>query len=246
MTIQPSSILKTLVLAGLVLQPLTAGAQGSRTSTSTPRPAPAPAPRTTVPSTPAPAPATTPATTSPAAPSPTAAARIGGAVATSYTPSESEYRLGAGDKLRIEVYREAQLSQALQIRPDGKITLPLVGDIAAAGRTPLELRDAVAAALREYVTNPVVTVIVQEATANKIFIIGEVATPGEQVLIGPMTALQALAQAGGLKEFAKANDIHVLRKTGNTTRTLKFDYKGALKGKVDPMPLQPGDTIVVP
>jgi polysaccharide export outer membrane protein len=233
MTIQPSSILKTLVLAGLVLQPLTAGAQGTRT------PAPRPVtPRTTTPAaTPAPAPA----------PAPTTIARTTGAVATTYTPSENDYRLGAGDKLRIEVYKEAQLSQALQVRPDGKITLPLVGDITAAGRTPLELRDSITSALREYVTNPVVTVIVQEATANKIYVIGEVATPGEQMLVGPMTALQALAQAGGLKEFAKANDIHVLRKSSSgVTRTIKFDYKGALKGKVDPMPLQPGDTIVVP
>ena len=209
MTIQPSSILRTLVLAGLVLQPLAAAAQ---------------TPRTTAP-----------------------AARAEAAVVTTHTPSEGDYRLGAGDKLRIEVYKEAQLSQALQVRPDGKITLPLVGDIAAAGHTPLELRDSITTALREYVTNPVVTVIVQEATANKIFVIGEVASPGEQVLQGPTTALQALAQAGGLKEFAKANDIHVLRKSNTgLTRTIKFDYKGALKGKVDPMPLQPGDTVVVP
>jgi len=229
MTIQPSSILATLVLAGLVLQPFSAGAQGTRTTA--PRPGP------TTASTPAPAPAPAPATI----------ARTTGAVATAYTPSENDYRLGAGDKLRIEVYKEAQLSQALQVRPDGKITLPLVGDITASGRTPIELRDSITSALREYVTNPVVTVIVQEATANKIFVIGEVATPGEQVLVGPMTALQALAQAGGLKEFAKAGDIHILRKSSSgLTKTIDFDYKGALKGKVDPMPLQPGDTIVVP
>jgi polysaccharide export outer membrane protein len=240
MTIQPRSCLNTLVLAALVLQPLAARAQGARTNaqppaavTAAPRPAPAPAP----------APAT-PATTTPAAPAP--ANRTAAAISTPSSVSETDYRLGPGDKLRVEVYREPQLSQSLQIRPDGKITLPLIGDVAAANSTPIELRDRIASSLRDYVTNPVVTVIVQEATANKIYIIGEVANPGEMVLSGPMTALQALAQAGGLKEFAKSGDIRILRKSGNSTRTINFDYKGALKGKADPMPLQPGDTLIVP
>lgn len=163
------------------------------------------------------------------------------------TWTEQEYRLGAGDKLRVEVYREPQLSQSLQVRPDGKITLPLVGDIPATGRTAIELRDAVSTALKEYVTNPVVTVIVTDALAAQVYVIGEVASPGAQVMQGPMTILQALAQAGGLKEFADRGDIRVLRKDPNgSTRTLPFDYKNALRGRVEPMPLQPGDTVVVP
>jgi polysaccharide biosynthesis/export protein len=161
--------------------------------------------------------------------------------------TQQEYRLGPGDKLRIEVYREAQLSQALQVRPDGKITLPLVGDITAAGTTSLELRDTLTNALKEYVTNPVVTVIVTDAIAAQVYVIGEVSNPGAQVMQGPMTVLQALAQAGGLKEFAKKGDIRVLRKAaaGRTT-TLNFNYKDAINGQADPMPLQPGDTVVVP
>ena len=161
--------------------------------------------------------------------------------------ANEEYRLGPGDKLRVEVYKDAQLSQSLQVRPDGKITLPLVGDVAAAGKTSLELRDALASSLKEYVTNPVVTVIVVEATAAQVYVIGEVANPGTLVMQGPMTVLQALAQVGGLREFADRNDIRILRKgTTGAVRTIDFDYKRALKGETEPMYLQPGDTIVVP
>src|SRR5207237_3216759 len=86
-------------------------------------------------------------------------------------PATDDYRLGPGDKLRIEVYKDAQLSQSVQVRPDGKITLPLVGDIEATGKTPLELRDAVTKALKEYMTNPVATVIVVEASAAIAYVI---------------------------------------------------------------------------
>jgi polysaccharide export outer membrane protein len=175
-----------------------------------------------------------------------AAARAATAAATVRPWNEQEYRLGAGDKLRVEVYGEAQLSQSLQVRPDGKITLPLVGDTAAAGRTAIELRDAVTTSLKEYVTNPVVTVIVVEATASQIYLIGEVATPGAQVMTGPMTVLQALAQAGGLKEFADRGDIRILRRGNTGTVTIPFDYKDAIKGRIEPVYLQPGDTVVVP
>ena len=149
------------------------------------------------------------------------------------------YRLGAGDKLRVEVYGESQLSQSLQVRPDGKITLPLVGDTAASGRTAIELRDSVTTSLKEYVTNPVVTVIVVEATAAQVYIIGEVATPGAQVMQGPMTVLQALAQAGGLKEFADRGDIRILRKGNLGTLTIPFNYKDAIRGRIEPVICSP-------
>lgn len=232
MTIQSTSILKTLVLAGLVLAPMAAQAQGAR-STPTAQPA-----SRIAASRPAPAPA-------PASEAPTAARTA--AVSTIRPWNEQEYRLGPGDKLRVEVYKEEQLSQSLQVRPDGKITLPLVGDMTATGRTPIELRDALTSSLKEYVTNPVVTVIVVEATAAQVYVVGEVSNPGTQVMQGPLTALQALAQAGGLKEFANAGDIRILRK-GSTglQQSIDFDYKAALKGKIEPVYLQPGDTIVVP
>lgn len=233
MTITLTSVARTLALAGLMLAPATVAAQSPRqggVSSSAARPAPEPATvrTSTVPATAAPAPARS-------------AARA------SAPWNEQEYRLGPGDKLRVEVYREAQLSQSLQVRPDGRITLPLIGDIAATGKTPGELREAIATSLKQYVTNPVVTVIVQEAIAAQVYVIGEVFTPGVQILQGPLTALQALAQAGGLKDFADKNDIRVLRKGSvGTTQTIPFNYKDALKGRVEPLYLQPGDTVVVP
>ena len=160
---------------------------------------------------------------------------------------EADYRLGAGDKLRIEVYKDAQLSQSVQIRPDGKITLPLVGDVVATGMTPIELRDSLTKSLTEYVTNPTVTVIVVEAESAHAFVMGEVSHPGPVQLHGPMTILQALAMAGGFKEFANTKDVKVLRpKSNGTTETLHFNYKEALAGDAKPFYLKSGDTVIVP
>jgi len=164
------------------------------------------------------------------------------------TGASDDYRLGAGDKLSIVVYKDAQLSQLVQIRPDGKITLPLVGDIEATGKTPLELRDTVTKVLREYMTSPVVTVIVVEASAAVAYVVGEVARPGTINLQGgQITALQAIAMAGGLKDFANAKDIRILRKgpTGNV-QTIAFNYKEAIRGSGKEIYLRPGDTVVVP
>src|SRR4051795_1644823 len=94
----------------------------------------------------------------------------------------NEYRLGPGDKLRIEVYKDPQLSQSVQVRPDGKITLPLIGDMEATGRTPIELRDTIAASLKDYINNPTVTVIVVEALASQVYVMGEVTHPGTMQL----------------------------------------------------------------
>lgn len=158
-----------------------------------------------------------------------------------------DYRLQAGDKLRIEVYKDDQLSQSVQVRPDGKITLPLVGDIAALGLTPIDLRERVAASLKEYVNNPVVTVIVVEGTAPTAYVVGEVNRPGPVVLQGSMTVLQALAVAGGLKDFADAKNIRILRKGGAGQQAIPFNYRDAIKGSRDAsLTLQSGDTVVVP
>ena len=157
-----------------------------------------------------------------------------------------DYRLGAGDKLRIEVYKDAQLSQSVQIRPDGKITLPLIGDLDATNRTPIELRDTITKSLKEYMTNPVVTVIVVEATAATAYVMGEVYHPGAVNLQAPITILQALALAGGLKDFADAKNIKILRKTSTGVQTIAFNYKDAVKSPGAPIYLRPGDTVVVP
>ena len=159
---------------------------------------------------------------------------------------DEEYRLGAGDKLRIEVYKDQQLSQSVQIRPDGKITLPLVGDMKATGMTPIELRDEIAKQLKEYITNPTVTVIVVEATSAHAYVMGEVAHPGEVSLHGPVTIVQAIAMAGGFKEFANTKEVKVLRPNGSGVQTLHFNYKDMLNGDAKPMLLRSGDTVIVP
>lgn len=170
----------------------------------------------------------------------------GGSRTTAATAVAADYRLVAGDKLRIEVYKDPQLSQSLQIRPDGKITLPLLGDVPAAGLTPTALRDQLTNSLREYVTNPVVTVIVVEATPPTIYVMGEVKSPGPQPMRGQMTVLEALSMAGGFLDFAKTSDVRVLRKGPAGTETLKFNYKDAVKGEGEMIVLRPGDVVVVP
>ena len=162
------------------------------------------------------------------------------------SPIVGEYKLGAGDKLRIEVYKDPQLSQSLQVRPDGKVTLPLVGDVPAAGRTSNELRDSIAASLEEYITNPVVTVIVVETVPPVVYVVGEVNSPGAQPLSGQISVLQALSAAGGLSDFAKRKDIRIQRKTASGMTTLRFNYNDAINGETKPIYLQPGDTIIVP
>lgn len=160
----------------------------------------------------------------------------------------NDYRLAAGDKLRIEVYKDTQLSQSLQVRPDGKITLPLIGDVAAAGRTSVELRDAIGAALKDYIEKPVVTVIVVEATPQLVYVTGEVNKPGALTLMtGQMSVLQALAMAGGFTDFANKKDIRILRKGVAGMQTLRFNYKDALDGDStrEPLQLLPGDTVIV-
>lgn len=180
----------------------------------------------------------------PAAASPAAGA--GSRPAAAAEIANPDYRLGAGDKLRIEVYKDPQLSQSLQIRPDGKITMPLIGDIASVGLTPLELRDRIAASLKDYITNPVVTVIVVEAVASNVYVMGEVSKPGPLPLAGPMTVLQALAMAGGFKDFANKRDIRILRRSPSGVETIRFNYREAVKGNAAPVYLRSGDTVIVP
>jgi polysaccharide export outer membrane protein len=158
-----------------------------------------------------------------------------------------DYRLVPGDKLRIEVYRDAQLSQSLQVRPDGKITLPLIGDVPAEGRTSTELRDALVTSLKEYNTNPVVTVIVVETVPPMFYVMGEVNTPGTFPIKGQVSAVQALAMAGGFKDFAKTKNIRILRKgAGGPEHNVTFNYKDATEAKGPTVYVQPGDTIIVP
>jgi polysaccharide biosynthesis/export protein len=158
-----------------------------------------------------------------------------------------DYRLVPGDKLRIDVYKDANLSQALQVRPDGKITMPLLGDVIASGRTPTELRDTIAQSLKQYITEPVVTVIVTESVPPTIYVMGEVKNPGPQQLAGQLSVIQALAVAGGFTEFAKTKDVKIIRKNPKGGETqIRFNYNDAVNGRTQTMYVQPGDTIIVP
>jgi polysaccharide biosynthesis/export protein len=183
------------------------------------------------------------------APAPAQAPNGGEVPSSRATVSPKDYRLMPGDKLRVEVYKDNQLSQSLQVRPDGKVTLPLLGDIVATDLTPIQLRDRIATGLKDYINNPVVTVIVVEASPAMVYVMGEVAQPGSIPMRGPMTILQALAMAGGFREFANTKDIRILRKTSgilSSVETIRFNYNDAVKGSAAPVFLSPGDMIVVP
>ncbi len=159
------------------------------------------------------------------------------------------YIIGAEDILAINVWKEPDLTRAVPVRPDGKITLPLIGDVVASGHTPKQLQESIAKALAAYVANPDVTVIVTEVHSQKFNIVGEVAKPGTYDLTRPMKVLDALALAGGLKDFANGKKIYVLRTSPDGSQTrLPFNYKQVIKGENlnQNVTLQPRDTIVVP
>ena len=169
-------------------------------------------------------------------------ARSGPTVATNST----DYKMVVGDKLRVEVYKDPQMSQSLQIRPDGKITLPLLGDVAAAGKTPAALRDSLTSSLKEFITSPVVTVIVVEAQPQTVSVIGEVNAPGTHPIKGQTTVIEALAMAGGFKDLANTKNITIQRSTPTGTTRIKFNYKDAIKSESKQMCVEPGDVIIVP
>lgn len=160
---------------------------------------------------------------------------------TAKAPVSADYKLVPGDKLRVEVYKDAQLSQSVQVRPDGKITLPLANDVVAAGRTPAELRDAIVTSLKTYIANPTVTVMVVETVPPVIYVTGEVNAAGPQQLVGKIDVIQAIATAKGLTDFANKKNITIRR----GSQLINFNYNDAIRGNAAPVYLQPGDTIIV-
>ena len=163
-------------------------------------------------------------------------------------PSD-QYILGPDDVLAINVWKEPEISRTLPVRPDGNISLPLLGDVPASGRTPEVLQEDIRQQLRSYLSTPEVTVLVQEAKSHKFNIVGEVEKPGLYVMSGPTTVLDAIALAGGLRDFAKQTKIYVLRVSKNGTRLrLPVNYKELIKGSnaTADLTLQPRDTVVVP
>lgn len=157
------------------------------------------------------------------------------------------YVIGPDDVLVVNVWKEPDLSRSVVVRPDGKITLPLLKDMDASGSTPEQLQSRIEKGLADYVSKPSVTVIVQEAKSHKFNILGQVQKPGTYVLSGPITVLDAIALAGGLREWAKEKSIYILRVGPDGSRKrIPFDYKKVVKGEDQDAVLQIRDTIVVP
>lgn len=159
------------------------------------------------------------------------------------------YRVGPGDVLQIDVWKEPDASSAaIVVRPDGRISLAMIGEVRAAGLTPAELEKTLVERFGGFIKNPRVTVIVRDPNSQKVYLIGELRREGAIRMAGPMTVLQALAEAGGITDYAKPKQIYVLRVVHGRQLRLPFDYAAVVKGlKVEQnVTLLPGDTIVVP
>ena len=158
------------------------------------------------------------------------------------------YVIGAQDELYISVWKEPDVTRTVPVRPDGKISLPLINDIQAAGLTPVQLAALITEKLNKYLTEPQVTVIVTATNSRRIFIMGEVGRPGAYALLPDMTILQALSGAGGFSQFANLKGIYVLRNENGKQVKYPFNYKEVIKGErpQQNILLKPGDTVVVP
>jgi len=164
-------------------------------------------------------------------------------------PSDSQYVIGKEDVLAVQVWREPELSRLVAVRPDGKISLPLVGEVEAAGKTPLDLQKKLTELLDNYMKSPEVSITVQDARSQRFSIIGEVMRPGSYPLSKPMTVLDALALAGGFRDFAKSEKMFVLRTNPDGSRQrIPVSYKKivSVKGTSQNVELQVRDTLVVP
>lgn len=164
-------------------------------------------------------------------------------------PTQKEYVIGPEDVLAIDVWREPEISRVEPVRPDGKITLPLVGEIQASGQTTNSLQAEITARLTNYIHQPSVTVIVQQADSHRFNIIGDVLRPGSYALGERTSVLDAIAVAGGFGEFATVTHIFVVRQLANgSSLRIPFNYKAAVRGNRRDLDLylKPGDTIIVP
>jgi polysaccharide export outer membrane protein len=164
-------------------------------------------------------------------------------------PHDDSFVIGNDDVLSISVWKEPDLSRSIPVRSDGRISLPLVGDLQAAGLTPLKLEEDIANKLQPYIAEPEVAVMVQQINSQKFNILGKVTKPGTYPLTNSATVLDAIALAGGCRDFAKQGSIYILRQNPNGGESrLPFNYKEVIKGKntTQNIKLQPHDTIVVP
>jgi len=163
-------------------------------------------------------------------------------------PTPPDYVIGPDDILTIVFWREKDMSSDVGVRPDGKISLPLINDVQASGLTPEQLRLSITEAAGKFVEDPSVTVVVKGINSRKVYITGQVGKPGPYPLGGPTTVLQLLATAGGVGEYSKSDKIVVMRTENGKTVSHKFNYKDVIQGKnlLQNIELKPGDTIIVP
>jgi polysaccharide export outer membrane protein len=162
---------------------------------------------------------------------------------------DDTFVIGNDDVLAINVWNEKEISRSVPVRSDGRISLPLVGEVQAAGQTPLKLEQEIATKLKSFISEPEVTVIVQQINSQKFNILGMVNKPGSYVISNSATVLDAIALAGGFRDFAKQKNVYVLRQNPDGTQVrLPFNYKDVVKGKnaEQNVKLQPRDTIFVP
>jgi len=160
----------------------------------------------------------------------------------------TDYIIGADDQLTIMFWREKDMSADVIVRPDGKITLPLLNEVQAAGLTPEQLRVKVTDEAKRYVEEPNATVVVRQINSRKVFITGQVGKGGPYPLSSSMTVLQLISMAGGLNEYAKASKISIMRTENGKPLRLPFNYKDVIEGKnlKQNIELKPGDTVIVP
>ena len=158
------------------------------------------------------------------------------------------YVIGPEDVIGVMFWRDTEMTGDVTVRPDGMITLQLIGDLKAAGLTPDQLRDIIKTASSKLIEDPTVTVVVRAINSRKVFITGQVTTPGEFPLVAPRTVMQLIALAGGLTEYADSKNIRIVRSEGDRTVSFKFNYKDVSKGtKLEQnIQLKPGDTVIVP
>jgi polysaccharide export outer membrane protein len=162
--------------------------------------------------------------------------------------NDTTYIIGTEDMIAISVWKEPDFSVTVPVRPDGKVSLALVGDVPAAGKTPAHLSDDVATALKKYLESPRVTVTVTAINSRNYFVLGEVNHPGKFPLQGEMSALQAVSASGGLTQFANSKKIYILRNEGGRQSRIPFNYKAALRGDTTAagLMIKSNDTIVIP
>jgi polysaccharide export outer membrane protein len=160
----------------------------------------------------------------------------------------ADYVIGPDDVLGVVFWREPEMSGDVTVRPDGRISLPVIGELEAAGLTPEALRVQVRENAAKFVNDPNVTVVVRTINSRKVYVTGRVTTPGAHQLTGPLTAMQAIALAGGLTEYADAKNITILRTANGKTESFRLNYKDISRGKnlAQNITLRPGDTVVVP